>query len=126
MVPKKQLELFFCLYLMRQNTEGTYIILKFPRLQNNAHPLQNAGFKLYILVILPSKRAEHCALAADVRGRDDDTLKHRGSEQGLAVTAHGFTDFFIPMEARALCLGNEKCSGIQFYREVLSSRGVFY
>lgn len=62
---------------MRQNTEGTYIILKFPRLQNNAHPLQNAGFKLYILVILPSERAEHCALAADVRRRDDDTRKHR-------------------------------------------------
>lgn len=51
---KKQLELF-CLYLMRQNTEGTQINVRLPRLKNNAHPLQNAGFKLYILVTLPLK-----------------------------------------------------------------------
>jgi hypothetical protein len=41
---------------MRQNTEGNQIILKVPRLENNVHPLQNADFKLYILVTLPFKR----------------------------------------------------------------------
>lgn len=52
---------------MRQNTEGNQIILKFPRLKNSAHPLQNARFKLYFLVTLPSKRAEHCTIMFSFR-----------------------------------------------------------
>lgn len=71
------------------------MILKFPRLKNNAHPLQNAEFKLYILVTLPSKRAERCAVTADLRGRDDDTHKHKGSKWGSSVTANGLTDFSL-------------------------------
>ena len=34
--------------------------------------------------------------------------------------------FFIPMEARSLCLKKEKCSGILFYHWVLSRHDVFF
>ncbi|MGE9716226.1 hypothetical protein ACQP3F_32035, partial [Escherichia coli] len=45
----------FCLYLMRQNTEGNQLILKFSRLEKNGLPLSNAKFKLFIPITLPSE-----------------------------------------------------------------------
>ena len=116
----------FCLYLMRQNTEGNQIILKFPRLKNNAHLLQNAEFKLYILVTLPSERAEHCAMTEGLWGRDDDIHKHRGSKLDFSVTANVFTEFLLYSYGSQLYLKKEKCSGILFYRRVLSSHDVYF
>lgn len=117
----------FCLCLMRQNTEGNQIILKFPRLKNNAHLLQNAEFKLYILVTLPSERAEHCSVTKGLWGRDDDTHRHRGSKLDFSVAADGLqSSFCIPMEASSLCLTKGKCPGILFYYRVLSSRDVYF
>lgn len=90
---------------MRQNTEGNQIILKFPRLKNNAHLLQNTEFKLYILVTLPSERVEPCIITEDLWGRDDDTHKH-GAFQSRAFQSRAFLSLqmclqisiFIPME----------------------------
>lgn len=85
---------------MRQNTEGNQIILKFPRLKNNAHLLQNTEFKLYILVTLPSERVEPCIITEDLWGRDDDTHKH-GAFQSRAFLSLQMClqiSVFIPME----------------------------
>lgn len=107
---------------MRQNPEGNHIILKFPRPQNNVHPLQTAGFKLHVLVTLPSQRREHCPIPAGQGGRWGHTETPQ-FKAGFSVPANGFADFFLYSCGSQTPLSKkEKCAGIL----VLTSRRCIY
>lgn len=77
---------------MRQNPEGNQIILKLPRLKNNIHPFQNAGFKLTTGSSPCHVQGESIAHSLQVCEGDDRAFL--SLQKGLQIS------FFIPAEAR--------------------------